>query len=189
MRLAMCLPFAALVSPVVADDRQDCGVANPDRRIEVCTALINSKREAGQNLAMAYRNRGVAHASKKDYDSAIADYSKAVEINPKYAAAYNDRALAYTNKGDFQRAVADVTRAVELDREAAGKRLVAPVTPVPKNKAAPAPTTAQHSPSPAAPASPSTTTAKTASGPAAAGWRSKVFEPHSDGGGGGGGGE
>jgi tetratricopeptide (TPR) repeat protein len=64
-----------------------------------------------QTLAIAYHRRGTAYASKKEYDQAIADYTKALEIDPKYISALNDRGLAYTSKGDYERAIADVTRA------------------------------------------------------------------------------
>src|SRR5882757_7363222 len=103
--LATSLVLAASVAPVAADDRQDCVGTNAGRKISACTALIESKREAGPNLALAYRNRGLGHAINKDYDQAIADFSKAIELNPRSPSAYNDRAVAYTNKGDFQHAV------------------------------------------------------------------------------------
>ena len=37
--------------------------------------------------AVAYNNRGIAYRAKGDNDSAIADYTKAIEINPKFARA------------------------------------------------------------------------------------------------------
>jgi len=119
--LAACLPFAAWVVPAAADDRQDCTSKNSNRKLEACTAVIESGHEPKLNLAAAYRNRGIVNAAKQDYDRAIADFSKAIELNPKYVAAYNDRAAVYTSKGDYQRAVADVTKAVELAAQAPAK--------------------------------------------------------------------
>lgn len=64
---------------------------------------------------MAYANRGIVHRHKGDYDRAIADYSKAIELNPQYADAYYNRAIAYQHKGDNDRAAADANRAIALD--------------------------------------------------------------------------
>jgi tetratricopeptide (TPR) repeat protein len=115
--LAALVPLA-VVPPAAADDKQDCAGNIDDRKIKACTALIGGGRETKASLAMDYRNRGIAHARKKDYDLAIADYSSAIALDPRFTAAYNDRALAYTNKGDFQHAVADVNKAVELGQKA-----------------------------------------------------------------------
>jgi tetratricopeptide (TPR) repeat protein len=137
--LPTCLALVAIAAPVAADEKQDCAGANTDRKIQACTMLIESKLETGTNLATAYRNRAVGHSNKKEYDQAITDLNKAIELNPKYAAAYNDRALAYTNKGDFQRAVADVNKAVELDQASTPKQAST-------SKQAPAPKTAVAAP-------------------------------------------
>src|SRR5262245_20809177 len=97
--LAACLPFAVtlMALPAAADDRQDCASKKSARKLEACTALINTGPET-PNLANAYRNRGVAHAQRSEYDQAIADFNKAIALDPNYATAYNDRAVAYTSK-------------------------------------------------------------------------------------------
>jgi tetratricopeptide (TPR) repeat protein len=118
---AAYLLLLALATPAVADDRQDCASDHSNRKLEACAALIKSGGMTGLDLAAAYRNRGVAHAAKREHDQAIADFSKAIELNPNYVKAYNDRAVAYTQKGDFQHAVADVTKAVELAPKSAPK--------------------------------------------------------------------
>ena len=66
--------------------------------------------------ADAYFNRGLIFASaKKQYDEAIADISKAIQINPEFARAYYSRGLVYDAKGNSQRAVIDYNRAIEID--------------------------------------------------------------------------
>src|SRR5262249_35167700 len=45
---------------------------------------------------------------------AIADYSKVIELDPKYALAYHNRGLAYEKKGDTDHAVADYRKVLEL---------------------------------------------------------------------------
>ncbi len=86
-----------------------------DQQIKSCTALIQSGAGTTKNLAMAYNNRGIAYYDKKDLDRAIADFSKAIQLDPKYAIAYNNRGVAYRDKGDFDDAVADFSDAIRLD--------------------------------------------------------------------------
>jgi tetratricopeptide (TPR) repeat protein len=73
-------------------------------------------------FADAYYNRGVAYAKKSQYDQAISDYTKALEINPKFAEAYYNRGVAYGRKGQLDRAMEDYTRALEIDPKLGEKR-------------------------------------------------------------------
>lgn len=49
--------------------------------------------------AKEYYNRGLAKEELKDYRGAIADYSTAIEIDPKYAITYYFRGLAKLKLG------------------------------------------------------------------------------------------
>ncbi len=51
----------------------------------------------------------------KDYDGAIAEFTKAIESNPNYEGPYWGRGTAYSIKGDYDRAIADYTKAIELN--------------------------------------------------------------------------
>ena len=62
----------------------------------------------------AYYNRGNAYRAKGDHDHAIADYTKAIELNPKVAGYYDGRGDAYKAKGDLDKAIADYTKAIEI---------------------------------------------------------------------------
>ena len=57
----------------------------------------------------------MAWALKGDFDKAIDDYNKALEIRPRYAEAYNNRGYAHTQKGDLQAALDDYSKALEIN--------------------------------------------------------------------------
>ncbi|MBC8228037.1 tetratricopeptide repeat protein, partial [bacterium] len=65
--------------------------------------------------ADAYLNRGTAWFDKGDYDRAISDLNKAIEINPKLAEAYLNRGVAWGNKGDYDRSISDCNKAIEVN--------------------------------------------------------------------------
>ena len=66
-------------------------------------------------FAMAYNGRGSAKDDLKDYAGAIADYDKAIELDPKDASTYNNRAISKKNLKDYAGAIADYNKAIELD--------------------------------------------------------------------------
>jgi tetratricopeptide (TPR) repeat protein len=64
--------------------------------------------------AQAYENRGLVKQRKGDLDGAIADFSHAIELDPRLADAYQNRGLAKSSKGDSQGAADDYERAKKL---------------------------------------------------------------------------
>ena len=68
-----------------------------------------------QTSASDYFHRGVAENANGDFDGAIADYNRAIELDPRYAAAYSNRGNAKQANGDLDGAIADCSRAIELD--------------------------------------------------------------------------
>ncbi|HVE56782.1 MAG TPA: TonB family protein [Pyrinomonadaceae bacterium] len=62
-----------------------------------------------------YQNRANANFVMGEYDAAIVDYNKAVELNPKEPTIYFSRALAYFNNKSFNPAIADFDKVIELD--------------------------------------------------------------------------
>jgi tetratricopeptide (TPR) repeat protein len=69
--------------------------------------------------AQFYLNRGDAYGQKGQYDQAISDFNKALEINPRYAKAYNNRGIAYEMKGQYDQAISDYNKALKIDPETA----------------------------------------------------------------------
>ena len=64
--------------------------------------------------AAIHNNRGIACRDKGEIDSAIENFTKAIELSPDLAIAYSNRGVAYGEKGDIDRAIADFTEAIEL---------------------------------------------------------------------------
>jgi tetratricopeptide (TPR) repeat protein len=50
-----------------------------------------------------------------EYDKALSDYNKAIELLPRYAKAYNNRGYIYRKKGEYDHAIADYSKAIEID--------------------------------------------------------------------------
>ena len=66
-------------------------------------------------LCAAYCGRGTAKGNKGDYDGAIADFDRAIAINPNYAEAYYNRGLVKAEQGDYDGAIADYDRAIAIN--------------------------------------------------------------------------
>ena len=98
--------------PVTA--RQGIPVSNRSRFL-IILILIALVLFVGVSIRDAYYNRGAAKIEKGDLDGAIADYNRAIELNPKDARAYYNRGIAKRAKGDLDGAIADFSRAIELD--------------------------------------------------------------------------
>ncbi|MDA8004048.1 MAG: tetratricopeptide repeat protein [Alphaproteobacteria bacterium] len=104
-----------------------------DRATALCTEAIGLNSDNYQ----AYHMRGVCRVErgkhdagvnlrskvlkldptimKGEYELAIEDFNKAIEIGRYYPRAYHSRGLAYMLKGDFKRAIADYDRVIAMN--------------------------------------------------------------------------
>src|SRR5438034_5522674 len=64
--------------------------------------------------AAAHGNKGHELSQAAKYDEAIAEYTKAIELNPIDVRLYVDRGLVYRTAGKIPEAMADFTKAIEL---------------------------------------------------------------------------
>ena len=65
--------------------------------------------------AEEYFKWGSAYADKGEFDKAIADYTRAIELAPNAADVYYNRGSAYHEKGKYDRAIDDYIKAISLD--------------------------------------------------------------------------
>ncbi|WP_448564076.1 tetratricopeptide repeat protein [Trichothermofontia sp.] len=64
---------------------------------------------------VAFNNHGLVRYDQGDKEGAIADFSKAVELNPRNATAYCNRGIAHADLGDKSSALSDFDTALTID--------------------------------------------------------------------------
>jgi tetratricopeptide (TPR) repeat protein len=65
--------------------------------------------------AKFYNNRGIAYGEKGQYDRAISEFNRAIEINPMDNKAYNNRGIVYRFQGQYDQAISDFNKAIEIN--------------------------------------------------------------------------
>jgi lipoprotein NlpI len=70
--------------------------------------------KASSHDAASYVQSGNEKHDRGDLDGAITDYTRAIDLNPKYANAYHNRGRVKHAKGDLDGALADFTSALAL---------------------------------------------------------------------------
>lgn len=72
---------------------------------------IDNSGDAG---ASYWYNLGLAQRKMEDYDSAIASYTKALELDPEYYEAYINRGYVYRLQKKYSKALTDYSQALEF---------------------------------------------------------------------------
>jgi tetratricopeptide (TPR) repeat protein len=67
-----------------------------------------------------YENRAITLLEKSDFDGAIADFDRAIKLDPNGVDSFNGRGAAFRAKGDLDRAKDDFSHALTLDRDHLG---------------------------------------------------------------------
>ena len=81
-----------------------------------CTASLVSTSQKPSALVSAqdYFAQGDFDYESGACDAAIADYTRAIDLNPKFAEAYNNRAYTYMVQHNYAAALPDLDKALEL---------------------------------------------------------------------------
>jgi tetratricopeptide (TPR) repeat protein/S1-C subfamily serine protease len=80
------------------------------KAIQIYNKIISENPEA-----YLYSNRGLVKSISGDKKSAVIDYDKAIELNPKYATAYSNRGITKFELGDKIGAISDFEQAIKID--------------------------------------------------------------------------
>ncbi|TRV46919.1 MAG: tetratricopeptide repeat protein [Microcystis panniformis Mp_MB_F_20051200_S9] len=75
--------------------------------------------QANYKEAIAYFNRGVNYIQQEKYDLALAQFTRAIELDPNYTEAYFGRGMIYTIREQWRLAFQDLNTAIRLNPRAA----------------------------------------------------------------------
>jgi tetratricopeptide (TPR) repeat protein len=81
---------------------------------------FKGQSEKIQEAAVGYCNLGNNYQEVGDYQQAIKDFDRAIELDPKLAGAYWGRGKTYHEVGDYQQAIKDYDRAIALNPKLRG---------------------------------------------------------------------
>jgi tetratricopeptide (TPR) repeat protein len=83
--------------------------------INVMKTVLSSKQTTYQGSASYYYLQGTIADRQKDWDRAIENYSKAIELDSSYVDAYIDLGGVYFTKGNYQLELQNYISATEVD--------------------------------------------------------------------------
>ena len=88
--------------------------------LNIALDKMNKSIELKNDWEISYFYRAVVHHEMKNYDEAMLDYTKAIQINDKMTDAYYNRAEITLSRKDIEnpdinKAVEDLKKALELD--------------------------------------------------------------------------
>jgi tetratricopeptide (TPR) repeat protein len=115
--LAVGLAVAAVTGGVVpnADPGNCTQSGEAATRVAACTEAIVSGGLLGEDVTAAYRLRGLAYRDARNYREAIADYDRALQLQPGNAALLFERAGIYSSLQDYTRAIEDYDQSLQIN--------------------------------------------------------------------------
>ena len=114
------LAFGTAMPLAHADDVDDCNGDLPAFVVKGCSAIIADSNTSEDNLEAAYVARGRAYDQFEKWDEALADLTKATELNPRDANAWSNRGAVNEHCSDPEMAVKDYDKSISLDPKNAG---------------------------------------------------------------------
>ena len=117
--LALCLVLP--LGSALAGAKQDIQAGNQaamagklEQAVKLYSQALKDPNLTPANQAVAHNNRGSAYDDLEKADAALADYNRALQLDPKYAEAYYNRSFALQKKNLLMLALKDARDAARL---------------------------------------------------------------------------
>ncbi|MBU0694497.1 MAG: tetratricopeptide repeat protein [Candidatus Omnitrophica bacterium] len=83
-------------------------------RTQEALKRINVALRFNPDYPITYISRGFLYATIEDYNNALCDFTRVVELAPNMPDTYNNRGIIYRSMGLHDKAISDYTQAIEL---------------------------------------------------------------------------
>ena len=83
-------------------------------KLEEAKKEITKKMLQYKKSSILFNLLGAVLANQKNFDEAIENYQKSIEINPKYAQAYNNLGIVFHKKNKIEEAIENYKKAINL---------------------------------------------------------------------------
>lgn len=115
--MKLAYPEAAVPSTIWSSPRGGDAGENGHamkRAAVLLVPLLLLAGSCGHASAVEHRNRGLELVEEGRWKEAVAEFDKAIELNPKLFSAYNGRGVAYLELESYKRALENLDKANEL---------------------------------------------------------------------------
>ncbi|RDD44899.1 Stress-induced-phosphoprotein 1 [Trichoplax sp. H2] len=102
---------------VMSDHQLNSSSSNKEKTQEKKMTADTPDLNDEQRKAIKEKELGNAAYKNKDFDVAIAHYTKAMEYDPKNLTFYTNRAAVHFEKGDLDNCIEDCRKGIEIGRE------------------------------------------------------------------------
>ena len=83
--------------------------------IAILSLVLSNNAVFAETDAKSFLISGEAKFKAKDYNGVISDYTKALELKPRFAEAYLNRGFAKRSIGDIEGAKGDFKKSIDVD--------------------------------------------------------------------------
>ena len=126
MKLAALLAILIGIILVGCSNGPPTGVEqsqNIDATVAVAVAATRTANDVQEKIAATLRpfsltlimDKGVDYSKDGQYENAIQEFDKVIQLDPDYAVAYYNRGYSYNKLGQYQTAINDYTEAIQLN--------------------------------------------------------------------------
>ncbi|MBQ6976188.1 MAG: tetratricopeptide repeat protein [Selenomonadaceae bacterium] len=107
---------AVKILPEEPDALWDLALAQEKNgKVDAALATYDKILKFRPNFEIGYYNRGRLKLAKKDFDGAIKDFKRALQIETRFVAAQNEIAIAHFRQGLYNEAWQDLQEAVKIN--------------------------------------------------------------------------
>ena len=98
---------SAMTPDSMAIDAYNSGMSHRDRAVKADNQVLKDKNDADRAKSQ--------NKARDEYEKALKDFLRAVELNPRMPQAYNGLGYSYRKLGDYARALENYDRALRLN--------------------------------------------------------------------------